>query len=529
MDSPQPEYLSVRETASRLGVHENTVRNWVKQGILRSARVAGSRFHRFEADEVDRVARSRGAAVAPIQETRRTVGPELIDGTQLHAWADRLESRGLFPKLVRRLLAATPGIGDLSMRAGEGIASPGWDGQVHAESPRPPVPAGPSAWELGVGADPRAKAQADYDKRTADPLGADRGQTTFVFVTPRRWSGAEQWATERRRDQVWRDVRVIDADSLEAWLEATPGVHYWISEQLGLRPQHAQTTERWWQRFADRTQPTIPTGLVLSGRRGASDKLRAFLTGDPGAVGVAAAWRDEAVGFIAAALGAAAGEEGRAAAKPVVVVTAIDVWDRLIESHAPMVLVPAFDRPDIGAALSRGHHVITPIGQGDLAQGAVINLPRVDREEARQALVDAGITDFGRADELAALARRSMASLVRALARDPRMARPPWGQRPASDVIAPLMLIGSWSPTDADHQIVTELVGRPWEEIERELQSWLSTGDPPFTRSGGQWHLTSPEEAFAVLGRALLAADFERWAAVALRVLGETDPALELP
>ncbi len=33
------ELLSVKDTAARLGVHENTVRNWVRSGVLRSARV----------------------------------------------------------------------------------------------------------------------------------------------------------------------------------------------------------------------------------------------------------------------------------------------------------------------------------------------------------------------------------------------------------------------------------------------------------------------------------------------------------
>jgi excisionase family DNA binding protein len=523
----QPQYLSVGETASRLGVHPNTVRNWVKDGILKSARVAGSRFHRFDATEVERLARSRGASVAPIQETRRNVGPELVDATQLHGWAGRRGSQGLLPRLVRRLLLATPGVGDLAMRAGEGIASEGWDGLVHAEVARPPVPAGPSAWELSVRADVRTKAQEDYDKRTANPLGVDPAQTTFVFLTARRWVGAAEWETERRAEKVWRDVRVIDADQLEMWLEATPGVHVWISEQLGLQPQDAETVERWWQRFADRADPSVPAELLLAGRQEATDRLRTFVASDPAAIGVAATWRDEAIAFVAASLGAAGGEE-HAAAEPVVVVSARPAWNRLTQSTSPMTLLPEFDEPDIGTALSRGHHVVIPIGQGDLSRGTVIKLPRLDRNDARTALMDGGINDFRKADELAALARRSLASFMRLRARDPRMARPQWSQHPASDIIAPLVLVGSWSPTDADHEVVAEVVGRSWDDIATELQAWVRSEDPPFTRSGGRWHLTAPEEAYSVLEGALLDSHFERWASVVLRVLGETDPMLEL-
>ena len=37
------EFMNVRETAKRLGVHENTVRNWERSGVLRGFRLPGAR------------------------------------------------------------------------------------------------------------------------------------------------------------------------------------------------------------------------------------------------------------------------------------------------------------------------------------------------------------------------------------------------------------------------------------------------------------------------------------------------------
>jgi excisionase family DNA binding protein len=68
--TPMPP-LSVRETARRLGVHENTVRNWANRGILRPLRLPGSGYRRFDAAEVDRVARQMREAM-PGQEARVT-------------------------------------------------------------------------------------------------------------------------------------------------------------------------------------------------------------------------------------------------------------------------------------------------------------------------------------------------------------------------------------------------------------------------------------------------------------------------
>jgi hypothetical protein len=50
-------YIGVREAARRLGVHENTVRNWVKQGILHPVQLpAPSGFNRFDPVEIDFIA-----------------------------------------------------------------------------------------------------------------------------------------------------------------------------------------------------------------------------------------------------------------------------------------------------------------------------------------------------------------------------------------------------------------------------------------------------------------------------------------
>jgi hypothetical protein len=44
--------------------------------------------------------------------------------------SDRLETKGLLPHLVRRLLSATPGVTGLVVPAEEGIAAPGYDGAI---------------------------------------------------------------------------------------------------------------------------------------------------------------------------------------------------------------------------------------------------------------------------------------------------------------------------------------------------------------------------------------------------------------
>lgn len=49
---PEAGWLTVREAARLLGVHENTIRNWERRGILRALHLPGSGYRRFPESEV---------------------------------------------------------------------------------------------------------------------------------------------------------------------------------------------------------------------------------------------------------------------------------------------------------------------------------------------------------------------------------------------------------------------------------------------------------------------------------------------
>jgi hypothetical protein len=487
----------------------------------------GSRYRKFDAAEINRIALEQRGVVGSIQDSRRALGLELVDATLLDAWADRLEVRSLFPKLIRALLAATPEARDITARAGEGVGLPGWDALVEGGSGSAWVPAGHSAWELGTGADPSRKAQDDIRKRTKDPLGVDPLATTFVFATPRRWPEARDWERRRRKERKWKAVRALDADDLEGWLDSAPAVHIWISEELGLRPRDLATIEQWWQRFGSRTLPPLPVALLLAGRESESKQIQEVIKKEPEIIGLQASSRDEAVAFLAASLQNESDKP--ATGRTAIVVSSSDVWYRLANAPAPSILVPMFDGADLAAAKAAGHHVVVPFGAQDLSAGTAttITLPRPGRTEAREAFE--ATMPFDRADRMAVLARRSMASLLRALAVDPRAARPPWGAQPHAIILAPLVLVGTWSASEADKAVVSRIVGRDWDEIERELNGWTMSEDPPLINAGGVWRLSSPQEAFSILEPAITLTDLKRFQEAAMEVLGEVNPAMELP
>lgn len=519
------EFLNVRETARRLSVHENTVRNWARQGVLPEARVPGSRFLRFRAADVERLIAQRGSAAPSLQSERRAVNPELVSANQLKQWpASRSrDAQENFPELIRRLLVETPGISNISVRTGDGVALQGWDGLAESTGAAF-LPAGHLALEFGVNEDPKRKATQDYTNRIANTPS----NKIFVFITPRRWAEGPAWADERRAEGRFADVRVLDGDDLEGWLRATPGAHHWISEHLGLRPRDAMTIDAWWNRFSASTDPVLPSTLFLAGRSDQAEKLVEYLASTPKLTVIGSESADDVLAFIYASLYTHSNAPAWDAL-PAIVVKAVDVWDRILEQPGRAIVIPQFEGANVGAALDKGHHVISVIDRTAVSRRTIdLVLPRLDRSAAAEAFQTTGL-NFGQADRLAVLGRRSLPALVRRLSRDPRLNRPAWTNQPDVDVLAPLVLVGAWTTSPEDAAAVEQLTGQDRTAIDQTVRRVSTPGDPVLRKVGHKWAFTSPEEAFLLLRDSLTTEMVERWSAQAQSILAKPDPMLALP
>ncbi|MGU3411854.1 helix-turn-helix domain-containing protein [Microbacterium sp. M1A1_1b] len=525
MDGSSDEFLNVRETAKRLGVHENTVRNWVKAGQLPDARLPGSRFHRFRLADVERLIAARGSVTAPsLQTERRMFNPELVTASQLNQWATarQRDAQEHLPELVRRLLAETPGISNISVRAGDGVALPGWDGRAES-SGSAFLPSGLLALEFGVDKSPKEKASKDYAKRAKQ----SPSDSTFVFVTPRRWAGGAAWAVERQAEGHFAEVRVVDADDLEGWLQASPAAHHWISEHLGLRPRDAQTIEAWWGGFKASTDPQLSIMLFLAGRLTQAEELQQRLSAPAQLTAVQSEWDQDVLGFVHAALQSQFGSAGEAA-PALLIIRSAEVWDRVIEQPGRSVLIPLFEGASFDTAINRGHHVIVVVDRSTVSRRAVdLPLPRLERLAAAEAFREAQVP-FNRADRLAVRGRRSMPALVRYLSRDPRIRRPDWAEQPDASILAPLAIIGSWTENPADLAVIEQVTGRSWQEVEQTVQRVSMSGDPVLRKIGAQWSFVSPEEAFLLLRNSISPSTLERWAEQVSNVMLSKDSRLEL-
>ena len=302
-----------------------------------------------------------------------------FDSSEIANWADKPDADHLLPDLIRRLILATVSMPSLlDMPRGSSVWLPGWDGLLVTEEGNAWVPGGASAWEFSREKAPGSKATADYKKRTANQKGVDAPTTTFVFVTPRAWEGKDKWVKDRVKEGHWSDVQALNADDLVAWLGQAPAVAYWFARLIGKLPATGVVSlDEWWEHWSTATNPWISPELVTAGHQDQAERITQWFRGEPSHYYVQADTRDEAIAFLAASAHCKSPQWGAALLARAVVVQAVDAW-RSLEGHpSSLVLVRDFSDGAVSSqvAVSRGHHVLTPLSGHQDPSGSGVTLP----------------------------------------------------------------------------------------------------------------------------------------------------------
>ena len=372
--------------------------------------------------------------------------PLLANALDLDRWADTLYSRGAFPELMRRLLAQTPGVTNIDIRAHEGTAAPGWDGTATSDGSSF-LPKGELRFEFGTNKQPKTKADDDYQKRAEKVTG--KSDEIFVFATPRNWANAASWAEGRRQEGVFASVEAYDAHRLEGWLQSVPAVHLWISELLEKPVSGAQTLTSWWEEFQGRLKPKtkIPAEFHIAGREEAQQRTIRLLEQRSPYFTVKASWCDDALSFLYAAFK----ESDVDALHKTLVVHNADAWQRLTECSSSLILVPLFEDPNLCLADRNGHTVIRVLGGNWMSNEAdtTVVLPKIRRDIGTNVLLEMPNIDGAEAYALAGLAVRNMATFYQSLSRD--RVNSGWSQgKIATKILAPLVLVGAWEGWNSD-------------------------------------------------------------------------------
>ncbi len=452
--------------------------------------------------------------------------PPLLTATNLVQWAETVRSRDALPLITRRLIHFSVAPTFIDFPAGDSVNRPGYDGLLRTNDSAPWVPSGQSVWEMGTNHNPKSKANEDYDKRVAEPDGIVPADTTFVFVTPRRWQGKSDWADEKRAEGVWSDVCVIDADDLEQWLDQSAPVAAFARRLILGTPESLQDLDDLWESWATRTIPSLTPALLTAGRQDAVDRVRAWLERPASLLRVRGDTTEEALGFITAVIRSLEEPFRERVLSRSVIVSTPEAWRAVAGGNTPTYVIAASSH--LGAeraAVSKGHHVAIPFGNDAAGLESEVTLRYLGRNHLETALRGMGVEEQ-QCRTIAAESRGRLSALIDLLGGG--SVPPSWALPTSAPLMIPLLLAGSWSETSHDLEAVARLGRISPDELTARLARWRNEADPPIRLVGRQWEWVSRRRAWPYLCRFITAADLQAFRKVAVEVLGEHDPRYEV-
>jgi len=447
-----------------------------------------------------------------------------IQALDIASWADDIRARHELPVLVRRLIHATNrNLTEVDFPGYSEAQRPNWDGQVEATAATPWIPAGRSGWELTCSRDVTRKANQDYDARLSAPR-KERLRSTFVFVTPRRWSGKSDWVKEKKRLHDWKDVRAYDASILEQWLEVSAPTQIWFAERLGRPVEGYRSLDRFWKEWSSVAEPPLSRKLFASAAEQHSASFHAWLQQPPERPFTIAASRQEAIAFLACLVNSGK-KSTKSAVACAILFDQTTAVDRLASAAAGAFIAVASTQ-EVEEKLSSLHrrlHCISiqpsnPATPTIREPDATIGL--LPAEDFNEALVAMGKSE-AEANRLANETVRSPTALRRRLA----------GFHGSADrKLVPFAMLGAWnSESPADRTIVSFLSRtEDYDEVEGAVAELAHDDDPPVWSIGDYRGVSSRLDALFATAAFVTKGTFDRFFKAARDVLSERDPALDL-
>lgn len=443
----------------------------------------------------------------------------LVDRKDILQWSNGTSAGYDFPRLLRSIISHdNDAITHLDMRASEGARLSGYDGEVRAKASSTLVPEGHSVWELGVEASPSSKATKDIDKRVKNGGDADLSQITYIAATSRSWPGKAKWAMEQRERGIWLDVRAYDVDDLCGALDRdtlSALLFCDIADRRGIR---AETAEHWWSEYSRLFAVPLTPELVVTGRAVQVSQLRDWLAGKRQTIEVRAPSDEDGRAFIASALDVTSDS----VSDLIICDDAPTARDLIARSPKPLIFVTTIDH---GQLVPLGEHRAIKI---NTAGPSPITLPKQNTGELTELLKTAGL-DHADADKYGAAARRSF---YRYRVDFSHATHPLWNTEFADRRFRLLWLLGSWQQGGETYEILLRSAfSFGVEDAVSCVSNDVNSADPIFSHVGDTWRVTAPRNSAQYFTERsdMVEADLSKFVSVVLEVLGEADPALELP
>ena len=436
-----------------------------------------------------------------------------IDISDLELWASKPTSKDNLPLLISRLIrATTTTITNLDIPKGKSIYRGGWDGIVVSPTETEFVPEGISLWEFGTTANAEGKANEDFKKRVENARGYNPAESTFIFVTPIAWEKSEEWILEKKKEGIWKDIKVCAGNKLIEWLSIAPIQSYWLAKEIGKAPNDGvEAAEDFWDNWKTGPEYVLLPQVITTGREDHIKNLLSALQGPPGMISIQASSRDEAIAFSIASILQFEPDLQENVLSRCVVVEDENSFKTLVTNNDQLIIIAKLGTSNaLHRGVAKGHFIILPLGPDEqFTAGVNLELPRLDRDGFVNALVSSGLSKE-KSQSLSKESSRNITILRRIARFDLNM--PEWAKPANIRDIIPAMLLGKWDEAkERDKDLLSIIANEQYDSYITKLARWKHSQDTPIYQIGTKWRISSPLDIWSHIGKYITSADLDRF------------------
>ncbi len=529
----EPKNLTVTKVAQLIGMSRPHLSNFLNGKVAATPEMAAQLERTFRVDakvilnmqaEFDRQTTNTSQA----KEKARTYVPTFlsIKANDITSWfTTNVVARTQLAVLLRILIHSTGiELQKVDFPGNDDAERDGKDGDLEANVGTPWIPAGHSVWEFGVNKDVKSKANKDFDKSFNAISVAERQNATFVFVTPRRWSGKTSWVKEKRSQKKWKDIRVYDVSDLEQWMEQSIPAQTWFANQTGMPSSGVRTLDRCWADWtSEKNGPLFHSLFATMNVTSTIEKIKDFLSfTEVISLSIAADSTDEALAFLSQLITTSEFDKYRSR---VLVFDEPGILPKLANGTQDFIAV--VHSQEVEEELVPYHNSLKNIRiyPQNVTCAPDIVLEPIKYDSFYNALKEDGFTN----NEIQSLADSTGRSLT-VLRRRFSGTQPSWTRDlRLSSILIPFAFLGTWNQKDENEvELLAQLANLPKDTLEKHFTTLLNLNDSPVWARGQYRGVKSKLDSLFCIANMVTESDLERFMQIAKKILNEDDPSVDL-
>lgn len=463
-----------------------------------------------------------------------------ITPEKLDSWSNENSRRAqeILPELIARLvLSSFKHIKNFSFPYGKGIQYPGYDGYLDVDENTNYVPEGVSVFEFGTNGNILSKFDNDFEKRSEESLDITIETTNFIFVSPKIWNhkmSIPEKIIKSKEKYNWKEIKIIDAQTLCLWLDENPSVSIWLSELINGSISGVSTVEKYWSEKIETTNPKLTDQFFIKNRIEEVNKIKEWFKDSKGYFFIKAEASLEATLFLIAAMRNIEDEKLHILHKTLII-TDRGSWDKIISTkNENLILIPVFPIDDDISCPNYVNAILpiskfTPLAKisGNF-KGIEIN--KFKHEQFLESMLDLGFS-HDKISELEKITKRCFLPLYRILSTNPSVKKPKWLSllNTEKEELISIMLVNYIDITLQGDLEVLKILTKDSSEFLSKLDDWTQMEDFPIMNIDNIYRVVSVQDMWLFLAEKLKKNDIENLREVINLVFSETTPRYDLP